>query len=559
MNTIKLNCLNSIFSRVSGKRIGQIVLWLYFVLLIVIYPYYAPGGYLRIGEEKYFFFRNVTLLMAAVMIVIIVCTLIRRPGLVTGYYHRMSVTDWFAYGYFVTVMLSYLCSAYKKEAFWGTEGWYMGTVMQMLFVLLYFFFSRYFVSGGKCLAVWMTGSAGVFILGILNRYSVYPFAMEGQTPVFISTLGNINWFCGYWSVTAPVGLTLYWCSEKRWCRLLAGLYSLVAMLAGVVQGSESAYLVFGAVGEVLLLFSIHSVQRLYRWMELCMIWLAGCQLGRLMRYLPGLRMNYGSAINGGSPSVMERLTDGNDTLWILGIMLTVYIIFRVWNGKSDAKEAGEEDMTRPQEKDTAKSRGVWDFMKVSRKKVVCTAVVIVFWLLVAAGIFCAGGLLDEGTSTDASAQDNGRIVVFNEDWGNGRGVAWNCSIEAYKRLDSLHKIVGVGPDCFANHIYGDSVLAVRLVEEFGQERLTNAHNEGLSILINLGLLGALCYAGLVGSVLLRCCRRAQGQQILYVCAVSILAYTVHNVVSFQQILNTPYLFILLGIGEGLLRKSKEKA
>lgn len=188
MNTIKLNCLNSIFSRVSGKRIGQIVLWLYFVLLTVIYPYYAPGGYLRIGEVKYLFFRNVTLLMAAVMIVIIVCTLIRRPGLVTGYYHRMSVTDWFAYGYFVTVMLSYLCSAYKKEAFWGTEGWYMGTVMQMLFVLLYFFFSRYFVSGGKCLAVWMTGSAGVFILGILNRYSVYPFAMEGQTPVFISLL-----------------------------------------------------------------------------------------------------------------------------------------------------------------------------------------------------------------------------------------------------------------------------------------------------------------------------------------------------------------------------------
>lgn len=575
MNTIKLNCLNSIFSRVSGKRIGQIVLWLYFVLLTVIYPYYAPGGYLRIGEMKYLFFRNVTLLMAAVMFVIIVCVLIPRPGLVAGYYHRMSVTDWFAYGYFVTVMLSYLCSAYKKEAFWGAEGWYMGTVMQMLFVLLYFFFSRYFVCDGKWPAVWMTGSVGVFILGILNRYSIYPFAMEGQTPVFISTLGNINWFCGYWSVTAPVGITLYWCSEKRWCRLLAGFYSLVAMLAGVVQGSESAYLVFGAVCAVLLLFSIHSVERLYRWMGLCMIWLAGCQLGRLMRYLPGLRMNYGSAINGGSPSIMERLTDSNDTLWILGIMLTVYIIFRVWNEKGDAKETEEKDLTRPrekdiaesrgkgaiklEEKDTAKLRGIKDFITDSHKKTVCIVAVTVFLVLVAVWVLYASDLLYQGTDTDASAQDNGRIVVFNEDWGNGRGVAWNCSIEAYKRLDPLHKIVGVGPDCFANHIYGDSVLAVRLVEEFGQERLTNAHNEGLSILINLGLLGALCYAGLVGSLLLRCCRRAQGQQILYVCAVSILAYTVHNVVSFQQVLNTPYLFILLGIGEGLLRKSKEKA
>lgn len=534
MNTIKLNCLNSIFSRVSGKRIGQIVLWLYFVLLTVIYPYYAPGGYLRIGEMKYLFFRNVTLLMAAVMFVIIVCVLIPRPGLVAGYYHRMSVTDWFAYGYFVTVMLSYLCSAYKKEAFWGAEGWYMGTVMQMLFVLLYFFFSRYFVCDGKWPAVWMTGSVGVFILGILNRYSIYPFAMEGQTPVFISTLGNINWFCGYWSVTAPVGITLYWCSEKRWCRLLAGFYSLVAMLAGVVQGSESAYLVFGAVCAVFLLFSIHSVERLYRWMGLCMIWMAGCQLGRLMRYLPGLRMNYGSAINGGSPSVMERLTDSNVTLWILCVILSGYVILRLWNRK----------------KDTAALREIGK---------VCAVAVTVFPVLVAVWVLYASDLLYQGTDTDASVQDSGRTVVFNEDWGNGRGVAWNCSIEAYKRLDPLHKIVGVGPDCFANYIYDEPALSARLVEEFGQERLTNAHNEGLSMLINLGFLGFMCYVGLVGSLLLRCCRRAQGQQILYVCAVSILAYTVHNVVSFQQVLNTPYLFILLGIGEGLLRKSKEKA
>lgn len=528
----------------GNKKIGQIILWIYFVIMTMIYPYYAPGGYLRIGEAKYLFFRNVTLTVVAIMFVVVICALIRRPGYIVNYYHGMSVTDWFAYGYFVAVMLSYLCSSYKEEALWGADGWHMGAVMQMAFVLLYFFFSRYFVYDSGWLAVWLAGSAGVFLLGILNRYSIYPFVMEGQTPVFISTLGNINWFCGYWSVTAPVGMVLYWCSEKSWHRLLAGCYSFVAMLVGVVQGSESAYLVFAAICAVLLLFSIHNVRRLYRWAELCMIWLAACQFGRLLRYVPGLRMNYGSAINGGSPSVMEKLTDTNITLWILCVVLAGYATARLWSGRK--------------RKDSAESGKMQNLLTDGCKRSIGAVTAVI---LLGAGVFAvfhSGSLLYEGRDTDGFVQANGRVMIFNEDWGNGRGVAWNCSIEAYQGLDILHKIVGVGPDCFAAHIYREPVLSERLAEKFAQERLTNAHNEGLSILINLGALGFLCYVGFVGSMLARCCKKAYGQILLYACAAGILSYTVHNVVSFQQVLNTPYFFILLGIGEGLLRGNKER-
>lgn len=528
----------------GNKKIGQIILWIYFVIMTMIYPYYAPGGYLRIGEAKYLFFRNVTLTVVAIMFVVVICALIRRPGYIVNYYHGMSVTDWFAYGYFVAVMLSYLCSSYKEEALWGADGWHMGAVMQMAFVLLYFFFSRYFVYDSGWLAVWLAGSAGVFLLGILNRYSIYPFVMEGQTPVFISTLGNINWFCGYWSVTAPVGMVLYWCSEKSWHRLLAGCYSFVAMLVGVVQGSESAYLVFAAVCAALLLFSIHNVRRLYRWAELCMIWLAACQFGRLLRYVPGLRMNYGSAINGGSPSVMEKLTDTNITLWILCVVLAGYAAARLWS--------------RRKRKDSAESGKMQNLLTDGCKRSIGAVTAVIFLGAVVFFVFHSSGLMNEGAEAEEYGWDNGRVMIFNEDWGNGRGVAWNCSIEAYQGLDILHKIVGVGPDCFAAHIYKEPALSERLAEEFAEERLTNAHNEGLSILINLGALGFLCYVGFVGSMLARCCKKAYGQILLYACAAGILSYTVHNVVSFQQVLNTPYFFILLGIGEGLLRGNKER-
>lgn len=513
------------------KKIGQNILSIYFIILTVIYPYYAPGGYLEIGENKYIFFRNVTLVWLAAMLLVILCTVVRRPGLLTEYFHRMSVTDWFAYGYFVAVMLSYLCSSYKEEALWGAQGWYMGTVMQMIFVLLYFYFSRYFVYRVKWVAVWLAASAGVFVLGILNRYSIYPVDMAGQTPVFISTLGNINWFCGYWSVTAPMGMALYWCSKGRWYRVAAGVYSFLAILAGIVQGSESAYLVFATAFVILLLFSIHSVQYFYRWMQLCMMFAAGCQAARLLRYLPGFWLNYGSGLNGGSPSMMERLTSGNGTLWALCIVFSGYVLLRLWIHRKDRDASGR----------------IRNLLEDGRGNKICAAVLILCGCVGLCGLFKFGGLLYGGEEVP--------IMLFREDWGNGRGAAWNCSIEAYRALDALHRIVGVGPDCFAAYVYEVPAAAGRLVEEFGPERLTNAHNEGLSMLMNVGALGCMCYAGFVGSALIRFCKGARGQTFLYVCAVSLLAYTVHNMVSFQQVLSTPYFFMLLGMGEGVLRKA----
>jgi hypothetical protein len=550
-----------------GKIIGQIILSLYFLMMAAVYPYYAPGGYLRIGEVKYVFFRNVTFPVLAVMLILVLGTLIRRPGLLTEYYRRMSVTDWFAYGYFMTVVLSYLCSSYQEEALWGAEGWHMGTVMQLTLVLLYFLFSVYFRCSAGWLMVWLTAAAGVFLLGILNRYSIYPIVMEGQTPVFISTLGNINWFCGYWSVTAPMGMTLYWYSEKRWQKIFAGFYSFVAMFAGVVQGSESAYLVFGAVFAMLLLLSVRTIRRLYRWIELCMIFAAGCQTGRLFRCLPGLQMNYGSAVNGGSPTVLERLTDTNITLWALCLLLAVYLMIRLWVCKK-----GIEDSDK-----------VRNLCANRFGRIICVMIVMVILCVGFSGLIVRGGLFYQNEDAVTSGQDSGQalqlyddrdsgqvlqlyddrndsqVMLFREDWGNGRGTAWNCSIEAYQELDMLHKMFGVGPDCFAAYIYQQPSLAARLVRRFGTERLTNAHNEGLSILLNTGAFGLLFYMGFVISALVRYSKKAGKQPLLYVCAVSLLAYTAHNMVSFQQVLSTPYLFILLGMGEGLFREDKEKA
>ena len=518
--------------------ICQGIMMAYFLVMAVIYPLYAPGGYLLIGDVKYEFFRNVSLATIVVMAAVILLTALccRHSGWLTGHYRQMSVTDWFAYGYFVVVMLSYLNSAYKEDALWGAEGWHMGVVTQMTFVLVYFFFSRYFHQNTGWIGVWLAASAVVFLLGICNRYSVYPIAMEGQTDTFISTLGNINWFCGYWSVAASVGIAWYWCSDSRRSRLLTGIYSAIAMLAGVTQGSSSAYLVFGVLCAGLFLMSLGNRAKLYRYLELCMIFAAVCQAGRILRYTPGLHYNYGLGTEDGGSRMTTLLLDSNAPLWGLGVLTLCYVLFRMLDRHVPVRN---------------KTYGKQCWAGIC---VVLLCIVTVY-LLLRSGILQIQEETESVSDTAMSEAVNHKGIVFNEDWGNGRGAAWNCGMDAYRRMDHVHKLVGTGPDCFADYVYDVPELAQKLADRFTNQRLTNTHNELLTQLVNVGALGFLCYAGIFFSAFLRCLRRADTRPVLHVCAVGILAYTVHGMVSFQQVLNTPYIFIVLGIGERFCRSA----
>ena len=533
----------------QGRRMGlegwhrdicQGIIMAYFLVITVIYPFYAPGGYVRIGEVKYEFFRNVSLVTLAVMAAVIVLAIIlRRDGeWILRYYQGMSVTDWFAYGYFVAVMLSYLCSAYKQDALWGVEGWHMGAVTQMIFVLLYFFFSRYFHCDLRWIGVWLAAAAGVFLLGICNRYSVYPIMMEGETETFISTLGNINWFCGYWSVTASVGITLYWCSDRVWVRVLTAVYSVIAMLAGVTQGSGSAYIVFFILLLFLFVLSVGNSERLYSFLELCMLFAVSCLLGKFMYFLPGLQYNYMPAEWDNKADITAALLTGNAALWILLSALICYVLLRI------SERRGLLHIGSYMGAHRGAKRTIATVVAVS----VCVGAVI---LLIAGGAFRTG-------ETDEMSYDNSYRQVFNEDWGHSRGTAWNCGINAYRDMDILQKTVGIGPDCFADYVYDIPELADKLIAQFGNQRLTNAHNEHLSLLVDAGLLGWICYAGLFASAFIRFMRRALGQPVLYLCAAAALAYTAHNIVSFQQVLSTPYVFMVLGIGESFYRNTPKE-
>ncbi len=522
-------------SRLHDK-ICQGILTGYFLAMTCFYPFYMTDGYLQIGKDKYFFYRNISLAVLLLMGVLLFLSFIvkDKKEILLRWYQQMSVTDWFAYSYLLVVLLSYLCAPYRDEVLWGTEGWYMGTATQLIFVLFYFLFSRYFIGSTKWLLLWMISSAGVFCLAVLNRYSVYPIEVQGQTPTFISTLGNINWFSGYWAVVCPMGVISYWNSRSfavtgrsvvgmLAVRLSAGIFCIVAFLAGITQGSSSAFLVFAVVFYFVFWISFRGNRSMYAFLELGLLFVLSCLLGGILRQIPSWKYNYETKMG-------NILTDSGIMIGIGVIGILFYLLLRALECK----------------------RGfcIENHKGIRKGVTLCFILAFPVYLALAALNSCMDGGL--------TFLSGNPFFTLNESWGNSRGTAWSVGIDAYLALDPLHKIVGIGADSFAPYCYSVPELAGRLVERFGNARLTNAHNEWLTVLVNFGAAGLLCYAGIFLSAIRRFLGKAKEQPLLYACTASVIAYTVHNTVSFQHVLNTPFVFLVLGIGEGLLRKTAPK-
>lgn len=502
-------------------EIGNSILTAYFFVMMVIYPFYIKNGYQKIGNAKYYFFRNTGLVMVGMMLMITVCLFIlqRKEVSVAAYYKRMSMTDWFVYGYFISLLLSYSFSAFRKEALWGTGGWHMGLISQLILIAVYFFFSRYFRWDEKWLYMVLLASGLVFLLGILNRYSIYPLTISGRTPVFISTLGNINWFCGYWAVICPLGILFYQNSKKGYERLVAGIYVILAFLIGVVQGSSSAYLSLMGIFLFLFCISFRENMAMKRFLEICILFALSCQIARLFRYLPGFDINYENELG-------AVLTDSNITIYEGAAALILYL----WFGY----------LVKQKEIQIVK------YKKIRSAAMLLFGIVLISYV----AVLIANTCIPEGIPELSGIS----FFTFNDEWASARGAAWTIGLQAYRNMTPLHKLIGVGPDCFAEYIYAVPKLATRTYSLFASSRLTNAHNEWITILVNQGITGLVCFVGIFLTAFFKFMKKAPTQPLLYLCAASILSYTLHNIVSFQQVLNVPFVFMILGIGEGVTNK-----
>ncbi len=512
----------------------------YILLMFCVYPFYLENGYYNIGEAKMHFFLRVSLAAFMVLAILYLFILIReiqqrvqnRQAYLIDW-EQVSVIDILVLLYATILFLSYAFSSNKEEALWGVEGWYMGLIPMLLLCALYFLISRLWTGGDKMLYPVMAASAVVFLLGICNRFSFYPVTIEGAQSDFISTLGNINWFCGFLSVVAPLGMGYFVVGQgfSPWKRVLFGLYAFITFMVGFAQGSDSIFLWFGAVFFLLLWIAAERWEYIKRWFTLLLLWAASAGTIGLLRQVTVDKYNYDTS------GICGYFTSSYISLWIAAVAIIGYFFVC---GKINKENGLLDEMRLPQ---TGKAGR---YLRIGL--VVSVAGVLIGWLVLSI-INTASGL---------SFLQGNSLFTFDASWGHGRGVTIWTGVRTFWEQPFLQKIIGVGPDCFAATAYEIPEVASVLREHFGSARLTNAHNEVLTTLVNTGVFGVCSYVGLLITCMVRYIKTGKdGRDVMfYVFAVSVTGYFIHNMVSFAQVLNMPFLFIIIGMAEAKKRHTR---
>lgn len=552
----------------------QFITVLYVLAMGVILPYYYnwETDYSYIGTNKADFFRKYGFAVGKVFLTLLLfyglfslwlwwkenrehkgkLLLIANNGM-----DALSVTDRFVILYTVALCLSYYYSDYRQKALLGISGWYMGFLPQLVLIGSYFAISRFLLRHlGKWLPLALSiVSTPVFLLGLLNRYGYLPPGMTSSGPSYISTIGNINWFCGYLVVLFPMTAALFVFSkrepsEAQWRyrsrRILLGINCAIGFATGITQGSDSGILALTAM--MIFLFGLATVgnaeegkETFGRFLELLLLFgVTLCALALVQLGLPE-QNNY-------QTSLYTMLTKGA-LPWVWGVAALLLYLFYTIRRKRMA--------------DCRAIRKIWFGLAI------CLFVTIMS--------FVAAIMINTRHPGSLGALSENPLFVFDENWGSSRGGTWMAGIGTWQAQDALHKAVGVGPDGMWYYI--DSGKAPDLLqavqEQFGESRLTNAHGEWITILANLGIFGLIGYAGVVVSAIWRFVKGSkmigaeagapQGAEsaagtiaAAIGCGLSLFTYTVNNIFSFQQTMQMTQVFLIMGLGEYMLRQQGER-
>lgn len=539
-NSFKAQYSESVLETI-GKfflNVLRILVWLSVILILAIMPFYFQEGYTHIGSDKSYFFRKASVVLGRLILPVwggcIICYGIqlfihRKKGQLPQLFRRLCITDYFAFFYGVCDIISYVCSDYKETALWGTTGWFMGLIPQLTLVALYFLI-RFFQTKGEWVVILnLLTSAIVFVLGFLNRFAVFPIPMKySDQKTFISTIGNINWYCGYLVAVFFVGVGLLWLDkgeDRRKTWPLCG-YVFVGFATLITQGSESGIFALAIVLFTLFVLSAKDgdLTREGRfWLIILLLAMAGIFTAVLRLAFPG-HITFTSTL--GNLLTYSPLPFIMAAAALAGIFMT-------YKGKGISS--------------TLLRRGMKIFSKIC-----CIAIPLLFVIFI--------GMIAVNTVRPGSlgVLSQMSVFTFNDRWGSSRGATWSIGLRCFMEQDFLHKLTGVGPDCMANFLYkdsSDSLLALAR-RAFENRRLTNAHCEILTILVNEGILGAICYGGMLISHAYSLIRSRANNAYAAACGLCVLAYFANNLWSFQQTMGVVPLFVIMGLGGYFLHRNE---
>lgn len=476
----------------------------YMIFIMVVLPLYTTGTYYLIGDTKYNLFRNVSVICLGIWAVLSIFFFFCNCSGKNCCYRNYSIVDVCVLSYGIINIVAALFSSFTTTAWQGYRDWHMGAWSQVMFVGIYFFVSRHFARNSLVVYLGETAFLAVTSIGLLNRLGidllgVYKDYSETawEYSHMLSTIGNINWLCGYYSVALALPVAGYLYSDRKGKQIILYIVSLLGMTLLCMQGSDSGLLIAAVGIGICMILSVKNPGRFSKTLLLAMG--LTIMLPVMAELIALFEAQAATPIDG---DIYAKMQWGG--WWFIALFIGAVCLVQCRLRMSSQKR----------------------FAKV-----------IVILGVVLAGMVAVVLLL------------SWRNVPV-ESWGSGRGVLWQMAWDCFKEGDWKQRLIGAGPDCYAEYLMSRGITPTIDVDGHWSGAIyANAHNEWLTHLVNIGLLGLASYFGIFASALKRYRGMLLGMLLLGM-------YGMHSLVSFQQVLNTPLFFLVLGMCENQYRKAE---
>lgn len=507
----------------------------YIVVILVILPLFMGNGYYELAEYKYRVFLYGSLIFLAVCLILLLCYVIKivrnkkfleMIGAWKVYFDKITLVSIVLIGYLI---INSLYSIEPRTAFWGYHGWYMGNFTYILCILCFLILRWGDWNKQVILYIAVFVAMIVCLLGYTQRIGVNYVTEIGyvEDNAYLSTMGQINWMAGYFTLAIPVMAYLF-LKLKNDFRLIYGLILLCCMGFLTIQGSESCYIILGCVMFGFFVWTLYNGED---FLDYCYF-----EVVTMVGILTSRSLILSSLANGSIRTIFGLSNLLNSKIWNVLAIIGCFAIagYYFLNKKKKWKE-------------------------VPRKRV-ALGLCICFVLMVCGGVtfFCLVNIFPENFSRFSQNY----YFNFNPDWGTTRGGIWMLTYYCFQRGSLFHKLFGIGADCLAHSIdmyysdlpqWGVTHLELNLMP-------TNSHNEVFNSILCWGILGSVLYYLYWLYMFIDQWKRKGFTQEIQLACVMLFTFFMHNLVSFHQILNLPILFVLCAVlfGERVNGATKDK-
>lgn len=232
------------------RKIREEIVKTYIALIFTFLPLYYSDNYYNILHDKRDVYIWLSISFVAVIALLGIIQIIRTCGeMIRDEIKSICLLDLVMLLFAITAVVSTYVSVDRVASFTGENAWDVGSGVILLSTAAYFAVSRLF---SKRADIWFyiyIGSFAVLMIGVIDRLGYDFLVMHDEIPlqyeIFISTIGNVNFWSGYLAMLVPVFAIAPLFMKSRLTRCGSYLFVLAAYFSCFITLANTTYIGIG--------------------------------------------------------------------------------------------------------------------------------------------------------------------------------------------------------------------------------------------------------------------------------------------------------------------------